>query len=415
MILSSLTFVKEKFAEYYGERRSSIFAPSFMEKREFGFALFEGRMLRHKRFSDGDELEGFLRDCAPSDAYFSCAYYESPELEMDKKGWLGADLIFDIDADHIASTCGKIHDTWICAGCGFCGRGLVPEKCPICGGQRFDSKTWPCEECLKSAGEETAKLLDMLLEDFGFSERDVHVFFSGHRGYHVHVEDEAIRSLDAAARKEITDYVLALGLDMGFTNSYRKSSGKVSFPNAPRLDDPSWRGRIAKRMYDLVLKGQSENYAKLGIKSNLTQIIIQNRDTILKSWNDVGPYRAIKGVGFETWRRIVDSCVDSLSAKVDTVVTTDIHRLIRLTGALHGKTGLKKMEFPISNVRDFDPFKEAIAFKEGSACVLVSDAPRFSLGDETFGPYTNQKVELPAAAAVLLICKKRAEVAEQNV
>jgi DNA primase small subunit len=120
-------------------------------------------------------------------------------------------------------------------------------------------------------------------------------------------------------------------------------------------------------------------------------------------------------VGFETWKRIVDSCADSLSAKVDTVVTTDIHRLIRLAGALHGKTGLKKVEFPASKIGDFDPFKEALAFRNGTVRVFVSDAPEFSLSGETFGPYKNQRVELPTAAAILLICKKRAEVTEQNV
>jgi DNA primase small subunit len=100
------------------------------------------------------------------------------------------------------------------------------------------------------------------------------------------------------------------------------------------------------------------------------------------------------------------------SAKIDTVVTTDIHRLIRLADTLHGKTGFLKVEFPVSTTASFDPFKDAIAFKEGTATVNVSDAPEFRLGDELFGPYRDKKVELPTAAAVLLICKGRAEVAE---
>jgi DNA primase small subunit len=331
---------------------------------------------------------------------------------MDRKGWLGADLIFDIDADHIVTPCGKTHDTWTCGGCGFGGRGLVPEKCPACGGERFSVKTWPCEECLKSARDETVKLLDMLLKDFGFSRKEVHVFFSGHRGYHVHVEAESTRMLDVVARKEIVDYVCALGLDTGFGIRGKRIPGESSFPVAPRLDDQGWRGRIARCMYDLISRWQDEDYMRLGLKRGVVETLTKNRNTILKSWNDVGPYHAIKGVGLETWGRIVGSCVDSLSAKVDTVVTTDIHRLIRLVGALHGKTGLKKVEFPVSNIEDFDPFKEAVAFRRGTARVLVSDAPKFTLGDETLGPYRNQAVELPMAAAILLICKRRAEIAE---
>jgi len=412
VILPSLTFIKEKFAQYYQGNQSSILLPSSMERREFGFALFEGQMLRHNRFGKGEELKAFLRTRIPSDAYFSCAYYESPGAEMDKKGWLGADLIFDIDADHIATSCGKVHDAWTCGGCGFDGKGLVPEECPICDGQKFDVKTWSCEDCLKSAKDEAVKLLDMLLKDFGLSEKDMHAFFSGHRGYHVHVESNVVRTLDAVARKEIVDYVCALGLDMGFGSLDRRGPSKPSFPTVPRLGDSGWRGRIARSMYDFILKGGQEDYSRLGLKKNLAEAIIRKREAVLKGWNDVGPYRAVRGVGFETWKRIVDSCVEAASAKVDTVVTTDIHRLIRLVGALHGKTGLKKVECPISGIEAFDPLKSAVAFKRGTACVLVSEAPEFRLGDETFGPYKNQKVELPTAAAVLLICKKRAEVAE---
>ncbi len=52
---------------------------------------------------------------------------------------------------------------------------------------------------------------------------------------------------------------------------------------------------------------------------------------------------------------------------IDTVVTTDIHRLIRMNGTLHGKSGLLKVEFPVKHLSDFDPFKEAVAFKEGTS------------------------------------------------
>jgi hypothetical protein len=43
--------------------------------------------------------------------------------------------------------------------------------------------------------------------------------------------------------------------------------------------------------------------------------------------------------------------------------------------------------------------------------VFVSDAPKFRLGVSVLGPYRRQTVEVPTAAAVLLICRGRAEVA----
>jgi hypothetical protein len=69
------------------------------------------------------------------------------------------------------------------------------------------------------------------------------------------------------------------------------------------------------------------------------------------------------------------------------------------------------VEFPAKNLQDFDPFTAAVAFKKGEVKVLVSNAPEFRLGGETLGPYKNQTVTLPVAAAVMLICKRRAEVA----
>jgi hypothetical protein len=82
---------------------------------------------------------------------------------------------------------------------------------------------------------------------------------------------------------------------------------------------------------------------------------------------------------------------------------------------LHGKTGFKKVEFPVAHIRDFDPLKSAVVFKNGTVTVLVSYAPEFRVADEVFGPYKDQEVELPTAAAMLLICKGRAEVARYDV
>jgi hypothetical protein len=69
------------------------------------------------------------------------------------------------------------------------------------------------------------------------------------------------------------------------------------------------------------------------------------------------------------------------------------------------------VEFKPSELQSFDPFTGAVAFKKGKVRMVVFDAPEFRMSGETLGPYKNQTVELPVAAAVLLICKRRAEVA----
>lgn len=391
----SYSFVRSLFGEYYRRYYLSDF-PSKMDRREFGFNLFEGFMLRHKSFSTPEELKSFLEISIPMDAYYSCAYYENPTAEMDRKGWIGADLIFDVDADHIPTDCDKVHDEWTCSACGFVGKGVTPEKCPICNGEKFNVTTWPCETCLESAKTETIKLLDMLMDDFGFSNREIYVFFSGHRGYHVQIESETVLALDAIARKEIVDYITGLGFNVEpLDTTQRYFYG--------------WRKRINQSVLEFINKATEEDLVRIGLKRNLAKAIMQNKNVFLENWVS-GTWRNIKGVGPETKRRIMEHSVKMQSAKIDTVVTTDIHRLIRLPNTLNGKTGLKKTWLPANEIESFDPFDEAIAFKKGTVPLFVSDAPRFRLGGETFGPYKRQKVELPTSAAVLLICKNKAEV-----
>jgi DNA primase small subunit len=406
----SQDFVYAKFSEFYKSSSLEIPLPASVDQREFAFLLFKDRvMLRHRGFASINGLKLFLSETVPSDVYHSCAYYENPESEMDKKGWLGADLIFDIDADHIPTSCNKIHDEWTCAnsGCGFSGKGITPDSCPICGGQKFDTKTWPCDLCLGSAKAETAKVIDMLKKDFGFSDKELHVFFSGHRGYHVHVENEAAKALDAVARKEIVDYVSGIGLTL-LGETAKRGPERRRASSVFGLHDFGWNRRLKLGMQKFILNVTKEDLRSIGVRSYAA--VLRSKEAILKRCFEEGRWDSVKGVSVETWAKIAEHVKSLESAKIDTVVTTDIHRLIRLAGSLHGKTGLKKVEFPVSRLTDFDPFKEAVAFKGGAVKVFVSDAPEFRLGGNVFGPYRGQTVELPTAAALLLVCKGRAEV-----
>jgi len=410
---SSTRYINYLFSNYYKENAKALRLPHLMEKREFAFLLFKEQiMLRHKSFKNQDEFANFLENITPSDIYYSCAYYADPGVEMDRKGWLGADLIFDIDADHISTPCNKVHDEWTCGSCGFIGKGITPQSCPACSSQKLNTKSWPCEVCLESAKKETVKLLDMLMQDFGFSESEIRVFFSGHRGYHVHVESEAVKSLDTIARKEIVDYVSGLGIETYFYGLNRKNQRGIQVFLNPRSVNFGWYRRLVQGMRDFILNAKEEDFREIGLKKNVGTALLRNKDLILKSWLRTGTWSVVKGVGSESWKKLAERSIKLQSAQIDTVVTTDIHRLIRLVGTLHGKTGFKKVEFPVSAIYDFDPFKSAIAFKEGRVTVFVYDVPKFRAGDEMFGPYKDQKLELPTAAAVLLICKGRAEVIE---
>jgi DNA primase small subunit len=211
------------------------------------------------------------------------------------------------------------------------------------------------------------------------------------------------------ARKEIVDYLMGIGLDAKF-HGISKSVISTRRVSGPELNDKSWQGRVAKGTYEFLQTASKEDLVKTGLKSMHITSLLTYKEEILESWNKKGPWGAIKNISPETWRKIAQYGVEKQSVKIDTVVTPDVNRLIRLPNSLHGKTGLKKVVFPIGDIEDFDPLKRAVAFKEGSVTIHVSDAPQFRVEDEIYGPFEMQKVELPTAAALMLLCKGMAKV-----
>jgi DNA primase small subunit len=397
--MSESELVQRMFAEYYASSSRDIAPPSQMPQREFGFLLFKEKvMLRHKSFREAEEMRRLIAATVPSDVYYSSAYYQYPCEAMDRKGWLGADLVFDIDSDHIDTPCKRDHYYWFCEECGGLGKGVKPGVCPNCGGRRVRADTWLCEKCLEAAKAETLKLLDFLVSDFGLQPDEISTCFSGQRGYHIHVEDEEVRSLSQSARKEIADYVTGTGLSVKL-HGIIEPGVKGGLVLLPELQEPGWRGRIARGIYDLL--SERNNKLQLRRGANFSEEI---KDYVLKSLTGEKRRASIKGVGPKTWAKLAELGAKRQASSIDVVVTTDIHRLIRLPGTLHGKTGFKAVEVPTKALERFDPLRDALAFR-GVMDVFVQYAPKFRIGDEVYGPYKREKVTLPAAAAIYLICK----------
>ena len=397
-------YVKRKFEEYYRDNVEKVKPPPEMEKREYGFLLFEGGMMvRHRAFRSATNLRAFISSTVPAHAYNSTAYYLEPEEEMDRKKWQGADLTFDVDADHIPTPCKYVHDLWICKNCNTQGKGPVPAKCPKCQGERIDEEVWLCEICLERAKEEVIKLLDFLGEDFGFLRRDITICFSGHRGYHVHLRADEARGLDSDERKEIVDYVLGLGfapeLHPDLLDGGRPLEGQIAASGWPR--------RVARGLYEILTETSEDELASWNINRRVAKTIDRSREELASTWIGERTWKLPQGVGPGTCRILVQKAVERESAKVDTVVTTDIHRLIRIPETLNGKTGFRAAE--VSSIESFDPFSDAIAFK-GEETVHVREAPQFRIGNQTLGPYVDKVVTLPSAAAVLLLSKGKASL-----
>ncbi|TLZ83265.1 MAG: DNA primase catalytic subunit PriS, partial [Methanobacteriota archaeon] len=171
-------FLRDQFHRYYDTMKPTL--PDRFGRREFGFMFWTpGIVQRHLGFSKEEELKAFLASRVPTHAYYSSAYYDNPNAPtMEEKGWLGADLIFDLDADHLPNAA---------------------------------KMSYP--EMLEAIRLKIVHLYDdFLRSDFGFEEKAMRLVFSGGRGYHIHVFDERVWPLGSHERREIVDYITGKGL-----------------------------------------------------------------------------------------------------------------------------------------------------------------------------------------------------------
>lgn len=402
--------VLDEFKGYYSRLPAEALDVKDFAKREYAQLHFgDQMMIRHLKFGNVGELKKSLVERTPANVYYSSAYYQNPEAEeMNAKGWEGADLIFDIDADHIRTDCKDDHDTWSCLDCGAQGRGFPPDACPKCGKKKIETVTWVCERCLNTAKREIFKLIDeFIIPDFGVSLGEIEICFSGHRGYHLHVVSENVRKLSSDGRREIADYVRGIGLDPkehGF-RQVRNNGPMVG----PDMRDGGWRGKIARAMYEFV-SGRSQDELKAVVGPGVADTITKGKEKFLQNIAETPPYwGGMRGYSFESLLKIANASVREHVCNIDERVTLDIKRLIRQPNSLHGKSALKTARISYADLERFDPLKDAVAFAGGSIKIYVKEIPRVRIGDFEAGPAKGTEMEVPKALGLYLLCKGAAD------
>lgn len=337
----TMAFLRRTYREHYFKHHDDVEVPTMLENREFGYIPFGKGMVRHLSYKSSGELAADLVKQAPSSVFCSNAIYSDPTLPMDEKGWRGAQLIFDIDASSIPTGCRTRHSFWTCNTCGKVIRSVErPSRCPKCEGTSTTQLHWSCDECLRATKDHASRLVGFLTDDFGVSSASISVYFSGNRGYHLHVEDERFEGLDSSARAEIANYIKGTGIFHSQGSEHAPAGG--------------WAERIAA-------------WVKEGKPQRLDQV------------------------------------VNAFSSRIDESVTTDIHRIFRMPGTLHGNSGLLKMR--VHDLQAFRPDYDPVVLGDEGVALSVQGSPSFSLKGKTFGPYSSEEPELPTYAAVYLMTK----------
>lgn len=156
--------------EYYSNHLDAIEEPTHMDQREFGWTRLgddgKEKFIRHLQITSMSELWSLVMREYPLGLYCSNSRYRYPAAPMAEKQWISAELIFDID-------------------------GESPEKLPV---------------------DDLAKLLEALELDIGISKELVTVYFSGNKGFHIHVKECQYDKVATYGRHCIAQHIKSKGV-----------------------------------------------------------------------------------------------------------------------------------------------------------------------------------------------------------
>lgn len=399
-------WLKGLLRKYYAAHL--VVPPYDVSKREFGFGNIKKIDSRHVGFESVQEMNQYLRNNLPLYFSGSISEYAFPSAQpMEKKQWLGSDLIYEFDADDLQTDCKQTHDSWKCTHCGAQGKGHLL-KCTSCG-KGVDLDEWTCDVCLHATKEKTKQLIKILQDDFQLN--GLHVNFSGSKGFHVHVRQKEIFSLQKHARIELMDYLSLHELDwpsLGFVfdgKQFRCPHFAQAKGNAQR---------VMQEILRLVEVGTEEEWFILtGMPMRALKSFLENRQ---RMYNELqhGTLPAVPGKSTKTelfWNGILSSIAERLRLPIDRSTSGDIYKLLRVPDTVHGSTGFVAKSLSLETWEQFDPFSDAIAFSgEKERKIFVHQAPRIRIGSEILEPMQEKELVASAPVAVFLVGWGAAEI-----
>ena len=388
-----------RFGAYY--RSSEFWTPPRMKTREWMFIPFGGAPpIRHKGFSDMQGVRQFLTDRAMHSCFYSTAYWERPfEMKMADKNWLGADLIFDLDGDHLP--------------------GVTDKDFP---------------GMLEVIHEQAWSLWNDFLEpEFGFQEQYLQVTFSGHRGFHLHYRDPSLFHLDSEARREMVSYIRGEGVDVkgglaryhdlsseGWSRRLRDGMGGMIAKLQGIAEQNEGHKGVIKTLHE-GLKSQSQREGRKSTKgpTSIEQLasIVNHPDRASRlrdgNFGVLDKHQAL----FLDLLKTDTSVVLGSAGETDEVVTIDVRRQIRWPTSLHGKSGMRVSEFPLSRLdpdgsNPYSPLHEALALSTQDMLTveMTVDDSIAQFGDKVYDKASGDQFEIHEAGATFLVLKGWAKV-----
>ena len=388
-----------RFGQYY--QHAPLWSPPRIKTREWMFIPFGGAPpLRHKSFSGIGQVQSFLSQRAMHSCFYSTAYWRRPyELKMAEKLWQGADLIFDLDGDHLP--------------------GVTDRDFP---------------GMLDVIQEQAWSLWNDFLEpEFGFTEDHLQVTFSGHRGFHLHYRDPSLFHLDSEARRELVSHIRGEGVDVkgglaryhdqhakGWTQRIRQGmDAMITTLRAIHRGSEGASGELRRLETELQAmqdrEGTTSQRSAAAIRRLAELMDHDQRVGRLKEgkFEVLGNYQAL----FLNLLKADASVVLGSAGETDEVVTIDVRRQIRWPTSLHGKSGMRVSEFPLSRLdpdghNPYNPLSEAFVLGMDQVVEVewtVDDAVA-QFGDRRLESTTGERIQIHESGATFLVLKGWAQL-----
>ncbi|XP_072222798.1 DNA primase small subunit [Leuresthes tenuis] len=320
------------FSQYYRWLNYGGVQKNYFQNREFSFTLRDDIYVRYQSFSTQNELEKEMQKMNPYKIDVGAVYSHRPNQHNTVKSGsfqaLEKELVFDIDMtdyDDVRSCCS------------------AADICPKC---------WTLMTI-------AIRILDRALrEDFGFQ----HLLwvYSGRRGVHCWVCDEAARKLSAAARSAVAEY---LSLVKGGEETVKKvvltdpihpsirASLKVVEKYFPQyaLQDQDILGR--KESVDKVLSLIPEDVRKELQQEFKKEKNPESRWERVKDHARIKQGSAKKGQYFEN-----EIMLQYCYPRLDVNVSKGVNHLLKSPFSVHPKTGRISVPMDLKELDRFDPF-----------------------------------------------------------
>uniref|UniRef100_A0A3B3QSW6 DNA primase n=1 Tax=Paramormyrops kingsleyae TaxID=1676925 RepID=A0A3B3QSW6_9TELE len=289
------------FSQYFRWLNYGGVTKNYFQNREFSFTLKDDIYVRYQSFSNQSEMEKEIQKMNPYKIDIGAVYSHRPNQHNTIKSGvfqaLEKELVFDIDMtdyDDVRRCCRHPPPP--------------PNKMAV-------SLSFPVRLALPS-------------EDFGF--RHLMWVFSGRRGVHCWVCDEAARKLSAAGRSAVAEY---LSLIRGGEDTVKKV--QLSDPVHPFIKESL-----------KVIEQRFEKYALveqdiLGSKESTDKVLALVPDDILYSSSFYGDKEIM-----------LQYCYPRL----DVNVSKGVNHLLKSPFSVHPKTGRISVPIDLKAIDKFDPF-----------------------------------------------------------